>query len=196
MQNPAYTQLKIFAHPVAFEMGGACWLAILARPPESRFVHPLPDATSENYERGVSPKTSCREPRGFMLKNKAEPEQHTSDQERQDSMALKQRAADDARKAADSFASSIQSQDDKTAGPSGLELVEELFCPKHEQARAGSPDGMDGDLIHSVGGNASGELLETFLAAQVEALAAESMRIFRDNVSWSGKYIRWMNQVL
>ena len=131
-----------------------------------------------------------------MLKNIAEPEQYTSDQDRQDSMALKSRAADDVRRDADSFASNNRPQYDKTEGTSGLGLVVELFCPKRKRAGAGSPDGIEGLLIHSVGGTTSDELLEIFLAAQVEALAAESMRIFHDNISWSAKYIRWMNEVL
>ena len=131
-----------------------------------------------------------------MLKTSAESEQYTSDQERQDSMAMKKRAADDARLDADSFASNTQPHHDKTVRTSGLGLVAELYCPKAERAGAGSPDGIDGLLTHSVDGTASDDLLKIFLAAEVEALAAESMRIFRDNNCWSAKYINWMNRVL
>jgi hypothetical protein len=131
-----------------------------------------------------------------MFKHNAESEPHTSKQERQDSMALKKRAADDARKDADSFASHIRPQHDKTGRPSGLDLVAELFCPRPERAGAGSPDGINGLLTYVVAGTASDDLLEIFLAAEVEALAAQSARIYSNNHFWPGKYIKWMNQVL
>jgi hypothetical protein len=124
-----------------------------------------------------------------MLKSQAESEQHTSGQERQDSMALKKRAADGARNDADEFASKTHPQDNKTVGPTGFEPVAELFCAKRKRAGAGSPDGIDGLLIHSVGATALGELLKIFLAAQ-------SMRIFHDNLSWTGIHIYLINQVL
>lgn len=131
-----------------------------------------------------------------MLKESAKSEQYTSNQERQELMAMKKRAEDDARMAADSFVSNTRSPEEKTAGTSSLELVVELFCQKPKRSDAGSPDGNDGLLIHSVAGTASDDLLEIFLAAEVEALAAKSVRILHDNISWSAKYVNWMNQVL
>lgn len=131
-----------------------------------------------------------------MLKESAKSEQYTSNQERQELMAMKKRAEDDARLAADSFVSNIQPEHEKTARPSSLELVVELFCPKPERANAGSADGVDGHLTHSVGAAASDDLLKIFLAAEAKALADKSVRIYYDNMYWSAKYVNWMKQVL
>lgn len=131
-----------------------------------------------------------------MFKNNANAEPHTSELERQDSIALKRRAADDARKDADSFVSHGQPQEDKSAWPTGFDLVREMFCPEGKGAGAGSPDGIGGFLTYVVAGTTSEELLGIFLAAQAEALAAQSARIYSDNHSWPAKHVKWMNQVV
>jgi hypothetical protein len=141
------------------------------------------------------PKTFRREAEEPMLKNNAESKQHKPQLERHDAMALRERAAEDARKDADSFASKTCPQDDETGTSTGLGLITELFCPRHKQAGEGSRDGIDGLLTHSVGGTTSDELLEIYLVAKMELLAAESIRIFRDNIFWAGKYVDWMKQV-
>lgn len=183
--------------PYDFSYAGRnCRLGALARRPESRFAHPLPGAPSENGEREVSAKQSVVKRGELMLKNNAHSSPRTSEQERQDSMALKRRAADDARNDADLFASHIRPQHDQAGRTSCLGLVSEFYCPKPKRAGAGSPNGVGGFLIHVVAGTTSDELLGIYLAAQAEALAAESVRIFRDNQSWSAKYVNWMNQVL
>lgn len=128
-----------------------------------------------------------------MLKNDSESKH--CEPERQDATALRKRAADDAVRAADWYASKSWRQPDANVGSSSLGLVTELFCPKRMRPGAGSPDGIDGRLVHSVAGATSDELLEIFLAAEAEALGSQSMRIFRDNICWSGKYMGWMKQV-
>lgn len=127
-----------------------------------------------------------------MLKNNSESKQ--CEPEQRDATALKKRAADDAVKAADSYASERCPQRNANVGSSCLGLVTELYCPDGSSPAAGSPGGIDGRLVHSVGGATRDELLEIFLAAEAEALASQSIRIYRDNICWSGKHVGWMKE--
>jgi len=116
------------------------------------------------------------------LKNNAESEQYKPDLERQDAKELRKRAAEDAVKDADSYVSNTRSQRDKVAGTNSFGLVLDLLSPTLEAARAGSPEGIDGLLIHSVDIRArlvlSDEILEISLTAEVEALRAGPIRLF------------------
>ncbi len=131
-----------------------------------------------------------------MLKDNAKVEQYQPELDRQDALALRERAADDVREDADLYISKAWPQENRHAGASALALVRELYRPNSHEAGTGSPQGIEGSLTHSVGGATSDELLKIFLSAKVEVLSTQSLRIFRDNISWSGKYVGWMKQVL
>lgn len=131
-----------------------------------------------------------------MLKNNTESKHDQPELRPKDAMELQRRAKDDVRKDAESFASKGWQRKNQFAGSPELALVTELFCPKRRLPGINPPEGINGRLVHSVGNTTSNDLLDIFLAARAQVVSAQSMRIFRDNVAWAGKYVDWMKQVL
>jgi hypothetical protein len=102
--------------------------------------------------------------------------------EKLDATELKRRAAEDAVKDADSYATSARPQPRKASAVKGIDQVSDLMKPKQEPPSAESPDGIDGILIHANDCGASlvlsDEMLQISLADEVAALAAEPIKIF------------------
>ncbi len=117
------------------------------------------------------------------MKNPTELEHRIPDLGQLEATELKRRAAEDAVKDADSYASSTRPQPKKDSEASRLDPVSYLLkASKHTGVHVGSQDGIDGLFIRSNEGGASlvlsEEMLEISLADEVSALAAEPIRIF------------------
>lgn len=116
------------------------------------------------------------------MKNNAKLERDKPVLERQDAVALRKRATEDAVKDADFYASSVRPQREKSTGFNNREALSYLLSPKQPQVRVGAQDEIDGLLIRSCEGSTklvlSDEISEVSLVAEAEALAAEPIRIF------------------
>lgn len=116
------------------------------------------------------------------MKNKAELKRDKPVLQRQDAVALRKRATEDAVKDADTYASSSRPLLGKAKGSDNREALAYLLSPKQPQVRVDTQDEIDGLLIRSCEGLSklvlSDEVSEVSLVAEAKVLAAEPLRIF------------------
>lgn len=116
------------------------------------------------------------------MKDPMESNHIAAELKRLDATSLKKRAAEDAVKDAESYASATRYRQStetkaKESGP-----LAELLGAKQAQVKAGSQDGIDGLVIHANEDDPrlvlTSELLEISLVEEAEALETEPMTIF------------------
>ena len=116
------------------------------------------------------------------MKNLAESKCGTRKLEKLDATELKRRAAEDAVKDADSYATSARLQSRKTSAVKGLDQVSHLMKPVPEPTPDESPESIDGILVRANDCGSSlvlsDEMLQLSLADEVAALASEPIKIF------------------
>lgn len=131
-----------------------------------------------------------------MLKNNAQSRKTCREGDQPDARALQKRAAEDAVEDANLFATLVRRQFEKSM-PASKPEAPAHFQSKGKTAIPGGSqdeDGVDGVLIHPVEGSTqlvlSDELLQISLAAEVESIKSEPIRLFHVQ-----SRTPWMQQV-
>jgi hypothetical protein len=116
------------------------------------------------------------------LKNLAESKCGTRKLEKLDATELKRRAAEDAVKDADSYATTARPQTGKTSAVKGLDQVSHLMKGVPVPAAVETPEGIDGILVRANDCGSSlvlsDEVLQISLVDEVAALTSEPIKIF------------------
>ena len=116
------------------------------------------------------------------MKNLTESKCGTRKLEKLDATELKRRAAEDAVKDADSYATSARPQSSKTLAVKELDQVSHLMTTVPEPTSGEAPEGIDGILVRANDCGSSlvlsDEMLQLSLADEVAALASEPIKIF------------------
>ena len=116
------------------------------------------------------------------MKNLTESKCGTRKLEKLDATELKRRAAEDAVKDADSYATSGRPQSRKSFAVKELDQVSHMMKAVPEPTPGDAPEGIDGILVRANDCGSSlvlsDEMLQLSLADEIAALASEPLKIF------------------